>query len=111
MARWVELVSGVLAALVAVTVAAAMVALGAYAWAVVLVGLGGLGAGIGAYQHSLGREGPWLVLLWVSALVLVVMTVLAVFSVGIFLLPGTLAALVAAGVGTWRSATGGAAAG
>lgn len=111
MVRWVELGGGMVAAVFGVVVAAVMAAFGAYAWAVVLVGLGGLGAGLGAYQHSFGREGPWLGLLWASALLLVVMTVLAIFSVGIFLLPGTVAALVAAGAGTRRSSAGGAAAG
>jgi hypothetical protein len=104
--RTIELVAGVFAAVVGVAVAAVMSALGAHAWAVVLVGLGGLGAGIAAYQRSRGQEGPWLALLWASALLLVVMTVLAIFSVGIFLLPGTLAALIAAGVATWRSLSG-----
>jgi hypothetical protein len=77
----------------------------------VLVGLGGLGTGAAAYQHARDREGPWLALLWAAALLLVVMTVLGIFSIGIFLLPGTLAALLAAGVGTWRASRGGAATG
>ncbi len=96
-----------MAALIGVAVAVAMVALGAYFWAVALVVLSGLGAGIGAYQHAVNRSRQWLTVLWVSSLGLAGMTVLAVFSVGVFLLPGALAALVAAGTGTWRSATGG----
>lgn len=103
MGQWIEVVAGVVAALVGVVVAAVAAGLGASAWAVVVIGLSGLGAGTGAYQHISHQRGPWLTVLWVSALGLLVMTVLAVFSVGIFLLPGTLAAIVAAVTGTWRS--------
>ncbi|GEM_PF-3040692 len=103
MGRLIEVVAGVVAALVGVVVAAVAAGLGAYAWAVAVIGLSGLGAGIGAYQHIFHHSGPWLTVLWVSALGLLVMTVLTVFSVGIFLRPGTLAAIVTAVTGTWRS--------
>jgi len=103
MARWVEVVGGVFAALVGVVVAVVMGTLGAYWWAVALSGLSGLGAGIGAYQHGAYGRRQGLALLWISSLGLIIMTVLGVFSIGIFLLTGTLAALVAAVVGTWRS--------
>jgi hypothetical protein len=103
-ARAVEFGSGIVAAVVAVIVAAVAVALGG-AGAGIVIALGGIGAGVAAYQHSQGHEGPWRGLLWGSALLLLVMTVLGVFSIGLFLLPGTLAALTAAGVATWRSST------
>lgn len=103
MGQWIEVVASVVAALVGVAVAAVAAGLGAYAWAVAVIGLSGLGAGVGAYQHISHHRGPWLAILWASTLGLLVMTVLTVFSVGIFLLPGTLAAIVAAITGTWRS--------
>ena len=110
MARWIELIAGVLAAVIGLVIAGVGVALGG-ALAGALIGLGGLGAGIGAYQHALRANDTGLTVLWVSALLLVVMTLLAVFSLGLFLLPGTVSALVAAGVGFWRSRGGRAAAG
>lgn len=105
MARWVELIGGVVAALVALVLAGVAGSLGAYWWAVVLIGLSGLGAGVGAYLHvAVGRR-QGVALLWISSIGLVVMTALAIFSIGIFLFPGALAAIVAAIVGTRRSST------
>lgn len=108
MARWpeVELAGGALAAIVGMAVAVTMLALGAHFWAVGLAGLSAVGAGTGAYMHAVRRKGEWPTVLWVSSLGLVVMTVLGVFSIGVFLLPRTLAALVAAGIETWRSTAG-----
>lgn len=106
MARSVELGGGFIAALFGVAIAAVIVALGGAWWAAAMAGLGGLGSGYAAYQHTRDREGPWVAWLWGSALLLVAITVLGVFSIGLFLLPGTLAALVAAGVGSWRLTAG-----
>jgi hypothetical protein len=107
MARWVEVVGGAVAAVVALVMAGVAGSLGAYWWAVALIGLSGLGAGIGAYLHVAYGRRQGVTILWVSSLGLIIMTVLGVFSIGIFLLPGTLAALVAAAAGTKRLAAGG----
>ena len=57
MARRIESLAGALAALIAVTVVVVMVMLGAYSWAVALVGLGCLGAGTCAWQHPHRQDG------------------------------------------------------
>ncbi|MDO8670810.1 MAG: hypothetical protein Q7O66_05190, partial [Dehalococcoidia bacterium] len=59
----VKLYGGVLAAIIGLTVAAMILAFGGAVWAVILVGLSGLGTGLGAYRHSLGRGKRWLGLL------------------------------------------------
>ncbi len=103
MARWVEPAAGAIAALVSVAVAASMLHLGAYAWAAAVVGLSGVGAGVGTLLDIVHRRGPWLAITWASAAALMAMTALAVLSVGLFLLPGTMAAFIAAATGTLRS--------
>lgn len=106
MAQWIEIVGGAVATLVGVAVAGVMMSLGAYFWAVAITGLGGIGAGAGVYLHVVDHRQPGLALLWLSWLGLAVMTVLGAFSVGVFILPGTLAALIAAVAGTVRSTAG-----
>ena len=103
MAQWIEVAGGALAALIGVAVAGAMISLGAYFWAVAITGLGGIGAGVGVYLHVVDHRQQGLTILWISWLGLAVMTVLGAFSVGVFILPGMLAALIAAIAGTWRS--------
>lgn len=108
MARWVELAGGAVATLVALVMAGVAISLGAYWWAVAVIGLSGIGAGLGAYLHVVYSR-PWgVALLWASAVGLIVMTALAIFSIGTFLLPAALAAIVAAVAGTRRLTDGGA---
>ncbi len=107
MARWMEVVGGAVAALVALVIAGVAGFLGAYWWAVALIGLSGLAAPIGAYLHVAYDRRQGVALLWVSSAGLVVMTVLTIFSIGVFLFPGALAAIVGAMAGTRRSAAGG----
>lgn len=107
MARWIEVVSGAVAAVAALVVAGAASSLGASWWAVALIGVSGLAAVIGAYLHVAYGRREGVILLLVAAAGLVVMTVLAMFSIGIFLLPAALAAAAGAVAATRRSAEGG----
>lgn len=91
---------------VGLIVTGVVVGLGGAAWAAVLLTLSALGAGVGAYLHATYGDAYWLALLWAATAGLIVMTVLAVFSVGIFILPGAVAALVAAIAGSVRSPRG-----
>ncbi|MHB1134845.1 MAG: hypothetical protein ACYC4L_20940 [Chloroflexota bacterium] len=77
-------------------VAGASAALGAVWWFVLLVTLGALGVGLAAQQHYRRRAQGWLQLLWLSALALLVASIISGFSVGLFLLPAALCALIAA---------------
>ncbi|MCL4535284.1 MAG: hypothetical protein M1401_13615 [Chloroflexi bacterium] len=106
MARRVELAGGGLAAVIGLAVGILILALGGAGWAFALAALSGLGAGVGAYRHASGGGANWLALLWASAAGLTVLTILAIFSVGILLVPGAVAALVAAVVGSSRSVSG-----
>jgi hypothetical protein len=96
MERWLEVAGGALATVVALVVAVVAASLGAYWWALVLIGAGGLAAGLGAYLHISYDRPEGVSLLLVGAAVLIVMSVLAIFSVGILLLPAALAASIAA---------------
>ncbi len=108
MARWVELVGGAVAAVVALVMAGVAISLGAYWWAVTVIGLSGIGAGLGASLHVVYGKRQGVTLLWVSSVGLIVMTALAILSIGIFLLPSAIAAIVAAVAGTRRLTAGGA---
>ena len=109
MARWVEVVGGVVATIVALVMAGVLGSLGAYWWAIALIGLSGLAAAIGAYLHVAYGRREGVILLWVSSAGLTVMTLLGLFGISIvvFLFPGSLAAVVGAIAGTRRSAVGG----
>lgn len=54
-----------------------------------------LGIGVGAVLHSRTRSNAWRALLWLATAVLLVGVVVAILSVGPFLLPSLLLALVA----------------
>lgn len=62
--------------------------------------LSAVGAAAGAYHHSHWGGRGWLILLWACAVVLLVWTVLGVFSIGPILFPAALLALVAAVAGS-----------
>jgi hypothetical protein len=73
-----------------------------------LIAASALSVGIGAYQHSTYQHSVrasenWLRLLWISSLVLFVMAVLGIFSIGLFLLPAVILAMVASVTGDIRS--------
>ena len=70
-----------------------------------LVALGGLGAACGAYLHAGRTLAAAPGLLWLAAALLVGLTVAAMFSVGVFLLPGAVLAVVAAVAGARVQAT------
>jgi hypothetical protein len=50
---------------------------------------------VGAARHSRGHGGPWLAILATGTLMLVLGTILSLFSIGLLLVPALLAALVA----------------
>ena len=102
MARWAVLAAGSAAAIVGVAVAAEMLRLGAYDWAASIVGLSGIGAGVGTFQDVARRRGPWLVVLWVSTAGLLVTAMLAILTVGPFLMVAAMAAFAAATSQTLR---------
>jgi len=54
-----------------------------------------IGVATGAVLHSRTGENGWRALLWISTLVMVAFTTLALLSIGVFLLPSTLFALFA----------------
>jgi hypothetical protein len=90
------------ATVIALLVAGASAALGAVWWFVLLVTLGALGVGLAAQQSYRRRAEGWLQVLWLSALALLVASFISGFSVGLFLLPAALCALVAAALaGAW----------
>jgi hypothetical protein len=99
MNRSIEAVGGAVAAIVALVVAVAASSLGAYWWALALIGASGLAAGVGAYLHLAHGRPEGVTLLLFAAGALIVMTVLAIFSVGIFLLPAAVAASAGAVAG------------
>jgi hypothetical protein len=57
--------------------------------------LGLIGVAAGAVVHSRTGGSGWRVVLWVSTVVLVILTFLSLLSIGVLLLPGTLFALLA----------------
>src|SRR5258706_15752093 len=57
--------------------------------------LGLIGVVTAAVFHSRTGENGWRALLWVSTLAMVALTILALLSIGVFLLPSTLFALLA----------------
>lgn len=59
-----------------------------------------LGIGISAWLHSTQRQVAWLVLLWVASVLTLAITILGILSIGIFIAPAALLALIAAGIGT-----------
>lgn len=59
-----------------------------------------IGVVVGAYLHGKQRWAAGLIVLWFSTALFLVGTVLSGFSVGLFFLPATLAALIASVVGT-----------
>jgi hypothetical protein len=60
---------------------------------ILVLGLAGVAAG--AVVHSRTGGSGWWVVLWVSTIVLVILTFLSLLSIGVLLLPGTLFALLA----------------
>lgn len=104
--RLIEALGGAVAAIVALVVAAAASSLGAHWWALALIGVSGLAAGVGAYLHLAYGRPEGVTLLLFAAGGLITMTVLAVLSVGIFLLPAALAASVGAVAARRRLAEG-----
>jgi hypothetical protein len=52
-------------------------------------------AAIAALSHSRTRGWGWLIILWLSTGVIAIITLLAIFSVGMFFLPALLLALIA----------------
>ena len=57
--------------------------------------LGLIGVAAGAVVHSRTGGSGWRVVLWVSTIVLVILTFLSLLSIGVLLLPGTVFALLA----------------
>jgi hypothetical protein len=65
-----------------------------------LVIVSAVGVAAGAWEHSRTGLSGWLVVLWISTVALLAFNVLGLASVGIFLLPATLLALIACLVAT-----------
>jgi hypothetical protein len=57
--------------------------------------LGPIGVAVSAVQHSRTGDNLWRIVLWVITLALVILTFLTGFSIGLFLFPSTLLALLA----------------
>ncbi len=120
MSRHVELISGLIAGgMAGVAVAIAAIAIAAINASgssppgaglsprtllfLGLIGLGGPSAALGAYLHAARAIGAALGLLWLAA-GLLLLAIVGLFSIGIFILPGALLAVVAAVAGTHAQA-------
>ncbi len=70
--------------------------------------LGLIGVAVSAVVHSRTGGSGWRIVLWVSTAVIVILTFLTGFSIGVFLLPSTLFALLASALslGARRAALG-----
>jgi hypothetical protein len=70
--------------------------------------LGLIGVAVSAVVHSRTGTGGWRIVLWASTAVIVMLTLLTVWSIGLFLLPSTLFALLASAlsIGVRRAALG-----
>ena len=70
--------------------------------------LGLIGVAVSAVVHSRTGGSGWRIVLWVSTVVIVILTSLTIWSIGLFLLPSTLFALLASALslGARRSALG-----
>ena len=70
--------------------------------------LGLIAVAVSAMLHSRTGGGGWRIVLWVASMFLVIMTFLTGFSIGLFLLPSTLLALLASAfsLGARRAALG-----
>ena len=70
--------------------------------------LGLIGVAVSAVVHSRTGAGGWRIVLWASTAVIVMLTCLTVWSIGLFLLPSTLFALLASALslGARRAALG-----
>ena len=70
--------------------------------------LGLIGVAVSAVVHSRTGGSGWRIVLWVSTAVIVILTFLTLPSIGVFLLPGTLFALLASAfsLGARRAALG-----
>ncbi len=70
--------------------------------------LGLIGVAVSVVVHSRTGGSGWRIVLWLSTAVIVILTFLALPSIGVFLLPGTLFALLAAAfsLGARRAALG-----
>ncbi len=70
--------------------------------------LGLIGVAVSAVVHSRTRGSGWRIVLWVATMFIVIMTFLTGFSIGLFLLPSTLLALLASAfsLGARRTALG-----
>jgi hypothetical protein len=102
MSHWIELASGLLAAVIGIAVALLALSLGAAFWAVGLLFLVAIGVGIGAYQHTRNQRAAWVRVLWISSLLLLCMTFLTMFTIGVYLMPAALLALLASITGSIR---------
>jgi hypothetical protein len=70
--------------------------------------LGLIGVAVSAAVHSRTGSSRWRIVLWISTTVIVILTFLTLPSIGVFLLPGTLFALLASALslGARRTALG-----
>ena len=70
--------------------------------------LGLIGIAVSAVVHSRTGGSGWRIALWVSTVVIVILTLLTVWSIGLYLLPSTLFALLASefSLGARRAALG-----
>jgi hypothetical protein len=57
--------------------------------------LGLIGVAVSAVVHSRTGDRGWRIVLWISTAVIVILTLLSLLSIGVFLLPSTLFALLA----------------
>ena len=73
-----------------------------------ILSLGLIGIAVSAVVHSRTGGSGWRIVLWVSTAAIVILTFLTGFSIGLFLLPGTLFALLASALalGARRAALG-----
>src|SRR5258708_6578141 len=63
--------------------------------ALCILSLGLIGVAISAVVHSRTGGRGWRIVLWISTAVIVILTLLSLLSIGVFLLPSTLFALLA----------------
>src|SRR5580700_10931420 len=63
--------------------------------AICILSLGFIGVALSAVVHSRTGDSGWRIVLWASTAVIVILTFLTGFSIGVFLLPGALFALLA----------------
>ncbi len=74
--------------------------------ALCILSLGLIGVAVSAVVHSRTGGRGWRIVLWISTAIIVILTFLSLPSIGVFLLPSTLVALLAStfSLGTRRTA-------